>query len=114
MKINISSQQWRLRTSREELDMLLTGGVLELINHLPESKSLRFSLQLLPIATASLVSHESGWQLRLPVAAIAQLATQLPQRDGVTFGFDGVDFTLEFQVDLHAGHAKRGSKIAAD
>lgn len=99
MKINIASQQWRLRVDEAELATLLDGNSLQVVSELPGGR-LVFELGLADVDQLAISGIPDGWWIILPAADVRAFRERLPSKDGIEFALVATDFSVEFQVDV--------------
>lgn len=104
MKLQFDRQQLRVRIDEDELATLLGGGEVSLATHAGEAFVLRCTLQLHAHEAARLEGPATQCHLHLPEAAVRDLASRLPTRDGLQFSISGHEQTeplrLLFDVDI--------------
>lgn len=113
MKLQISSQQWRLRVSEDELQTLRYGRSLTSTSVLPGDATFCFKLELVPALEPRVVKTADSWKISLPTASIDAYVQRLPCRDGVDFVLlVGTDTTLDlaFEVDVRDSIRHRGAR----
>lgn len=104
MKLQFDRQQLRVRIDEDELAALLGGGEVSIATHAGEAFALRCTLQLHAHEAARLDGPATQCHLHLPEAAVRDLASRLPTRDGLQFSIPGHGPTeplrLLFDVDV--------------
>lgn len=119
MKIQIESQQLRLRIDEAELAELLAGRTVENLSRLPSGEGarlLRHSVSLSDGDAACNCTAEH-WQLSVPRDALEEHARQLPSREGLRFSFgtgaghaEQTTLQVTFDVDVRDSARKRFPK----
>lgn len=117
MKVQIQGQNLRWRVAEAELALLLGGSHVVDVSVLPGGLNWRRLIVLEAGADARLDISPDGWQLHLPRAAVAQLAENLPSREGLSFLLqlaDGVPLALSFDVDVRDSRRQRRSPAVSE
>ncbi|MCK9383001.1 MAG: hypothetical protein M0P95_18310 [Sulfuritalea sp.] len=104
MKLQIDTQQLRVRINEDELAQLLAGVSVTAHTRFADAFSLQCVLSLGSSAIASVTGQPAAWQILLPAEAVRELASRLPSRDGLRFELGGAAesdaLTLLFDVDV--------------
>lgn len=112
MKLQIESQQWRLRISEDELQQLREGAVLASTTALPRDAQFTFELALDSQLTASIDTAGNGWTFTVPATQVNSYAQKLPSREGLHFDLPierGPALQLVFEVDVRDSVRHRGA-----
>lgn len=111
MKIQIEPAQLRFRLDRAEFAALLAAQPLQVRWPLAPEQILTVTVRAATATEPVWQATALDWQLQLPAAELAALATRLPCRDGLSWHIDSGDATLRLSldVDIHDGRSRRGA-----
>lgn len=96
MKVQMQSQDLRLRLQEAEFARLLTGETIENRTALPAGAAWVLQLRLASVEQADCEKHGDAWMCTLPAAEVQAFAQRLPTRDGLHF-----ELTAEGREVLH-------------
>ena len=112
MKVQCSEQRLRLRITEEELVRLQRGEAVSMRTLTPVG-AWQSGIELGEAMQPEWCGSLAEWLIRLPSAAVAAYATQLPSREPLRFELDidsGAVLQIDFEVDVRDSVRRRGVK----
>ncbi|HEY4144492.1 hypothetical protein [Pinirhizobacter sp.] len=103
MRIQLQEQSLRLRVDEDEFKALLDGTVLDAPTEL--GRAFRLNFRLVVGEAAAIEGTAAACTICLPRKNIAELASRLPSRDGLSFDIDGL--AVLFDVDVRDSVRRR-------
>jgi hypothetical protein len=103
MRVQLENDTIRVRIDEDELAELLGDVALLGSTAFGTVFTMRYAIDATDSASWDLSGHAHEWRLEVPRAALADLQSRLPSKDGLTFripGHDTVATTVRFDVDV--------------
>jgi len=111
MKVQCSEQRLRLRVDEAELARLQRGEAVTMRTITPVG-AWQSGIELIDAVEPEWRGNLAEWLIRLPQAAVAAYASQLPMRDALRFELPidgGACLQLDFEVDVRDSVRRRGT-----
>ncbi|MET0934973.1 MAG: hypothetical protein ABWX83_03235 [Luteibacter sp.] len=103
MRVQLENDTIRVRIDEDELAELLQDVALIGSTAFGTVFTMRYAVDATDAPTCALAGHAHEWRLEVPRAALEELRSRLPSKDGLVFdipGNDTVATTVRFEVDV--------------
>jgi len=104
MKLQIESQNLRIRIDEDELTRLLAGDTVQTRTAFADAFAIGFFVRLTQDADATVSGTVDNWLIGVPESALRDHASRLPTREGLRYTLQGksgaAPLELLFDVDV--------------